>query len=105
MKLVEGKLVSCNGSSERLQKKWQTCKDSNLNKVNQNHLCYRYTTGLRLAYNIARLFVKSKPVGAENPRRGVVGRWSHMPGMVSVPSVTLPLLNTVFLIAISEALG
>ena len=28
-------------------KKWQTCKDSNLNKVNQNHLCYRYTTGLR----------------------------------------------------------
>ena len=34
------------------QKKWQTCKDSNLNKVNQNHLCYRYTTGLRCAYNI-----------------------------------------------------
>ena len=36
-------------------KKWQTCKDSNLNKVNQNHLCYRYTTGLRCAYNITRL--------------------------------------------------
>ena len=29
------------------QKKWQSCKDSNLNKMNQNHLCYRYTTGLR----------------------------------------------------------
>ncbi len=29
------------------KQKWQTCKDSNLNKVNQNHLCYRYTTGLR----------------------------------------------------------
>ena len=38
------------------QKKWQTCKDSNLNKVNQNHLCYRYTTGLRCVYNIAFLF-------------------------------------------------
>ena len=32
------------------QKKWQSCKDSNLNKVNQNHLCYRYTTGLRIFY-------------------------------------------------------
>ena len=31
-------------------KKWQSCKDSNLNKVNQNHLCYRYTTGLRIFY-------------------------------------------------------
>ena len=30
------------------KKKWQSCKDSNLNKVNQNHLCYRYTTGLHL---------------------------------------------------------
>ena len=29
------------------QKKWQTYKDSNLDKVNQNHLCYRYTIGLR----------------------------------------------------------
>ena len=29
------------------QKKWQPCKDLNLNKVNQNHLCYHYTTGLR----------------------------------------------------------
>ena len=28
-------------------KKWQTYKDSNLDKVNQNHLCYRYTIGLR----------------------------------------------------------
>ena len=35
-----------------LKQKWQTCKDSNLNKVNQNHLCYRYTTGLQTAYNI-----------------------------------------------------
>ena len=26
--------------------RWQSCKDSNLNKMNQNHLCYRYTTGL-----------------------------------------------------------
>ena len=32
------------------KKKWQSCKDSNLNKVNQNHLCYRYTTGLRIFY-------------------------------------------------------
>ena len=31
-------------------KKWQSCKDSNLNKVNQNHLCYRYTTGLHIFY-------------------------------------------------------
>ncbi len=37
-------------------KKWQTCKDSNLNKVNQNHLCYRYTTGLRCVHNIYCLF-------------------------------------------------
>ena len=29
------------------KKKWQTYKDSNLDKVNQNHLCYRYTIGLR----------------------------------------------------------
>ena len=29
------------------QKKWQSRKDSNLDKMNQNHLCYRYTTGLR----------------------------------------------------------
>ena len=33
-------------------KKWQSRKDSNLNKMNQNHLCYRYTTGLRTVYNI-----------------------------------------------------
>ena len=32
---------------EKKQKKWQTYKDSNLDKVNQNHLCYRYTIGLR----------------------------------------------------------
>ncbi len=25
---------------------WQPRKDLNLNKMNQNHLCYRYTTGL-----------------------------------------------------------
>ena len=37
---------------ENGKKKWQTCKDSNLNKMNQNHLCYRYTTGLRTVYNI-----------------------------------------------------
>lgn len=29
--------------------KWQPRKDSNLNKVNQNHLCYRYTTGLYMS--------------------------------------------------------
>ncbi len=34
--------------SLRWTKKWQSCKDSNLNKVNQNHLCYRYTTGLHI---------------------------------------------------------
>ena len=33
--------------------KWQSRKDSNLDKVNQNHLCYHYTTGLRAWYNIA----------------------------------------------------
>lgn len=33
---------------EEGKKKWQSCKDSNLNKVNQNHLCYRYTTGLHI---------------------------------------------------------
>ena len=45
---------------KRVKTKWQTCKDSNLNKVNQNHLCYRYTTGLRCAYNISpkNCFVK-----------------------------------------------
>ena len=32
---------------EKRQKKWQPRKDSNLNKMNQNHLCYHYTTGLR----------------------------------------------------------
>ena len=31
---------------EKRQKKWQPRKDSNLNKMNQNHLCYHYTTGL-----------------------------------------------------------
>ena len=35
------------------QKKWQTYKDSNLDKVNQNHLCYRYTIGLRTRHNIS----------------------------------------------------
>ena len=35
-------------------KKWQSRKDSNLNKMNQNHLCYRYTTGLRTVHNIRR---------------------------------------------------
>ena len=37
---------------EKRQKKWQSRKDSNLNKMNQNHLCYRYTTGLRTMHNI-----------------------------------------------------
>ena len=27
------------------QKKWLPRKDSNLDKMIQNHLCYRYTTG------------------------------------------------------------
>ena len=40
---------------QKKQKKWQTYKDSNLDKVNQNHLCYRYTTGLRLV-NLRKLF-------------------------------------------------
>ena len=44
------------------QKKWQTCKDSNLNKMNQNHLCYRYTTGLRNVYNIPLIFCVCKSV-------------------------------------------
>ena len=38
--------------SPKKTKKWQSRKDSNLNKMNQNHLCYRYTTGLRTVYNI-----------------------------------------------------
>ena len=31
---------------DSFKKKWQPRKDSNLNKMNQNHLCYHYTTGL-----------------------------------------------------------
>ena len=70
-KLLTGKFI-CNSQEllfaritnghcrKKRQKKWQTYKDSNLDKVNQNHLCYRYTTGLRLSYNIARVFGKSK---------------------------------------------
>ena len=83
-------------------KKWQTCKDSNLNKVNQNHLCYRYTTGLRLFYNILRFSAKaSRPAEKSAPRTRRGGGKDHIPSMVSVPSVTLPLLKTVFLIAAS----
>ena len=41
-------------------KKWQSRKDSNHNKMNQNHLCYRYTTGLRTALNISAHERKSK---------------------------------------------
>ena len=36
------------------KKKWQPRKDSNLNKMNQNHLCYHYTTGLQLCELIIR---------------------------------------------------
>ena len=85
-----------------LKQKWQTCKDSNLNKVNQNHLCYRYTTGLRLFYNIARLFGKSKFVGAE---KSLGSMYLHIPSMVSSASSRLPLLKMVFLIAASLLLG
>ena len=49
------------------KRKWQTCKDSNLNKVNQNHLCYRYTTGLRLFYNIHRFFAKASSRRGKSP--------------------------------------
>ena len=46
MKFVAGQRVKvCRGSGIRAQK-WQSRKDSNLDKVNQNHLCYHYTTGL-----------------------------------------------------------
>ena len=45
-------------NSRKKAKKWQSRKDSNLNKMNQNHLCYRYTTGLRTVYNI-RLFFEN----------------------------------------------
>ncbi len=31
--------------AERKRRKWLPNKDSNLNKLNQNQLCYRYTIG------------------------------------------------------------
>ena len=65
--------------------KWQSRKDSNLDKVNQNHLCYHYTTGLRpsskTAYTIARGGEKTSPVrdffapgGSGGPRRAFFPR-------------------------------
>ena len=64
--VVWAKLRLCRSEkSYFLAKKWQSCKDSNLNKVNQNHLCYRYTTGLRLFYNIPPDFPKIKPQNDE----------------------------------------
>ncbi len=45
------------------QKKWLPRKDSNLDKMIQNHLCYRYTTGQTeqgLYYRTNNLNVKKK---------------------------------------------
>ena len=44
-------------------KKWQPDLDSNQDKVNQNHLCYRYTIRLQIlqhAFNIQRKFILSR---------------------------------------------
>ena len=68
------------GLRGRGQKKWQSCKDSNLNKVNQNHLCYRYTTGLHIIsiafFNIAAVLAKAR-AGAEKNSflRKIPERW------------------------------
>ena len=46
-----------------VQKKWQPDLDSNQDKVNQNHLCYRYTIRLQIlqhAFNIQRKFILSR---------------------------------------------
>ena len=46
-----------------VQKKWQPDLDSNQDKVNQNHLCYRYTIRLQIlqhALNIQRKFILSR---------------------------------------------
>ena len=48
MKFVEGQRVRSGFDLGIRAKKWQPRKDSNLNKMNQNHLCYHYTTGLRI---------------------------------------------------------
>lgn len=34
--------------NEKRKEKWLPNKDSNLNKLNQNQLCYRYTIGHRI---------------------------------------------------------
>ena len=34
----------------KIQKKWLPDQDSNLDKLNQNQLCYRYTIGQAVTY-------------------------------------------------------
>ena len=60
------------------QKKWQTCKDSNLNKVNQNHLCYRYTTGLRAFIIYSGKIKNANAIGKEF----LIFPVSHLPNLI-----------------------
>ena len=61
----------CHKTSKR-QKKWQTYKDSNLDKVNQNHLCYRYTIGLRTVHNISQVKKNTSTITKKNRFLSVV---------------------------------
>ena len=49
-------------------KKWLPDQDSNLDKLNQNQLCYRYTIGQNKV-NIHRILLKSSPKLKKSPKK------------------------------------